>query len=75
VAPVLSLAARSAAATANQSSESVTEADPTLGAERLAFSLSAFAAFMIRDVAVLPVFETPCQRRPPPIWDIFSSGL
>ena len=41
--------------------------------ERFAFSRSAFAAFMMRDVAVLPVFETPCQRRPPPIWDIFSA--
>ena len=75
VAPVRSRAARSAAATASQSSPSVTDADPTLGAERFAFSRSAFAAFMMRDVAVEPVFETPCQRRPPPIWDIFSSAV
>ena len=33
----------------------------------------AFAAFMMRDVAVEPVLETPCQRRPPPICDIFSA--
>ena len=75
VAPVRSRAARSAAATASQSSPSVTDADPTLGAERFAFSRSAFAAFMMRDVAVEPVLDTPCQRRPPPIWDIFSSAV
>ena len=38
-------------------------------------SRAQHAAFMMRDVAVGPVLDTPCRGRPPPIWDIFSSAM